>query len=115
MDKMKNGLCPKLVRDCFTTQNSSITCDSQTLSVPRLVTVTYENTAAEPRSHVNSGPGYQPKKTSTLQTLTEFILETENRLGRENRPQAKSSSDMNPVSLPSQIYPSIFPSKPTGK
>ena len=109
------GFVPNWFAIVLQPRNHLITCDSQTLSVLRLVTVTYENTAAEPRSHVNSGPGYQPKKTSTLQTLTEFILETENRLGRENRPQAKSSSDMNPVSLPSQIYPSIFPSKPTGK
>ena len=29
--------------------------------------------------------------------MAEFILETENRLGRETRPQAKNSSNMNPV------------------
>ena len=29
--------------------------------------------------------------------MAELILETENRLGRETRPQAKNSSDMNPV------------------
>ena len=29
--------------------------------------------------------------------MAEFILQTENRLGRETRPQAKNSSDMNPV------------------
>ena len=29
--------------------------------------------------------------------MAEFILETESRLGRETRPQAKNSSDMNPV------------------
>ena len=29
--------------------------------------------------------------------MAEFILETENRLGRETRRQAKNSSDMNPV------------------
>ena len=28
--------------------------------------------------------------------MAEFILQTENRLGRETRPQAKNSSDMNP-------------------
>ena len=29
--------------------------------------------------------------------MAEFILETENRLGRETRPQAKNSPDLNPV------------------
>ena len=29
--------------------------------------------------------------------MAEFILETENRLGRKTRPQAKNSSNMNPA------------------
>ena len=49
--------------------------------------------------------------------MAEFILETENRLGRETRLPTENSSDMNPVKdefsvLNLSVY---FPSKLTGK
>ena len=48
--------------------------------------------------------------------MAEFILETENRLGRETRPRAKNSSYINPVIdefAVANLSVYFFPSKPT--